>query len=621
MLGSLQIYYASLTAETRQKLFLVFSVALFYLLVSIPILEAGYYSDDAFESLVRGELLVTHRTLWNFVLNADLSWFMQGRLFPLLFFISNPFQYIFHTPITYQTARVLCIFASLLPFAWLLKLLTGKREPAFALLFLIPLFWSVRYFFDPLTSFAVQMPQPTLFAGLALCFYVKAEDTGRRHWHAWGLLAYLTALMTYEPALIVYPAILALAWAKRRSIRALLPATWPYLTLTIAYLAAAFVIRKYSAGMYDGIKVGEITRILPTFAMQLSGTLPLSHALFGNMHFGLRAETDYKGLILREIVTTIVLCAVSAISFYRLLPKIKFTEKATVALSGVGLSLILIPAALISFSAKYQGVPPLELFGLHWGVSYQPVYMQYIGLAMLCLLGITWGLGRVAPRNKPLISGLLAILLSLVIGISVLLNNQVVLQENDAWQNGRDLVADALRLGLMPKTPEFENDFTIVSKRGLWNVPKFYMQTIGIAPKVLDTTTDPESVLPKNDKPSGIVTFIDHPAFMLDYDTFENSTGDYSGGYVVLGRIKAMRYATVNGKRKVTGFTLEKTRVFIAEKPGASVFKILENLQGSLALERDRSTLLEILARNMNTRGKDWILVEFPAGAEQDWSQ
>ncbi len=618
MFESLRTRCARMTAEKQENLFLILSLPLFYLLVCVPILAAGFYTDDAtIGSLIRGILLVTHQSLWTHAVEVSTGWTtFNGRIQPLLFMANLFFHYIFVSDISYQIARMFLIFGSFLPFAWLLKLLTGKREPAFALLFLIPCFWTIHYFFESLTSFATLMPQVTLFAGLTMCCWVKAEDTGRRTWHVWGAIAYVISLLTYETGLVACAAIVAMAWVRHRSVRAILRSTWPYLVVTAAFLAANVIARKYSVRIYEGIEVGQTAKILPTFAKQLSGTLPLSNLLFGHMHFHLRSWIALKNLLVYDIVSSLVLGPLAFVWFSRLLPKLKFTKKVMMEFAGIGVSFIIVPAALMSLSAKYQGVPPYEGYALHWGVSYLPVYMQYIGIAMLGLIALSVVYNRAVPSKKPLVIGVLSILLSLGLCLSVALNHQVVVLENDEWKNPRDLAEDALHHGLIPEMPS-QNKFTIYSKRALWNHQEFYAQTINLVPDMLDTTTDPELVLPRNGKPSGIVNFTDPSNYMLDHEAF----GDSSAGYAVLGQIKAMRYATVEGKRKVTGFTLKSTRVFIVENPEVDFLDILGSLQNKLSVERDRVSLLTLLAGKPISHGKGWILVEFPSDQEQDWLQ
>jgi hypothetical protein len=158
--------------QNFKLLWLIFLLIPFYALNFAPLLEAGFVGDDIYSVLIKAELQLSNTGLWKFITDDFVGWMVNGgRIFPLAIIAEHVFFYVFHEQASYQLARVIFIFLSLAACAWLVKLLTKSWEVGLLFLFLIPLFWSVQNFCDPLTSYGILLPLVTAY--LRDCFWIR----------------------------------------------------------------------------------------------------------------------------------------------------------------------------------------------------------------------------------------------------------------------------------------------------------------------------------------------------------------------------------------------------------------------------------------------------------------
>jgi hypothetical protein len=88
----------SRTKDFIINLFIIVS-AIYFL---FPLLQSGFVSDDAYNSLIRGNILEKNQTFINYVLDLNWGWIKgSGRLYPiehfsqtfLFYFIKNVFSF------------------------------------------------------------------------------------------------------------------------------------------------------------------------------------------------------------------------------------------------------------------------------------------------------------------------------------------------------------------------------------------------------------------------------------------------------------------------------------------------------------------------------------------------
>jgi hypothetical protein len=493
---------------------LLFLLFVYGIVVSTPTLLSGYYSDDVPNGLTRGMVLATQQTFWGYSKSLFVMWLEMGRFFPVTIFFGNLIYYYFDTIISYQIMHTLLIWLSLIAVAWLVKLISKQLESALLVLFLIPMFWSVRNYHDPLSSFAVLLPCVTLFSALTLCFFVKAINSRNFYWHIPAMITYVLALCTYEVACVAFVAVVLLAIIMLRTYKKIIYQCLPYLIMTLLYIGLVIGMR-HSVGrsVYTGISISELSRFCHTFLDQLISGLPLSYWLFSPKRYFPLPLINPNFNTWAQLLPAIVLVCLAVVPIYYLLSKVRFNQKAVKSFLAIGLTFTLIPALLMGISLRHQTQ-------VHFGVGYLPVYIEYIGFTFLLLVA----LNTLRFSTSRFLRAGLSCLFGAVIGFSFFLNHYT-LQIADEWeQNPRALVEHALDAGLFADVPA---SAILLTKNERWNVAAFYMQSKGLQVNVAD-------VIKKMD----VVDVARVPTFFMEYYVFPNS----NYGYVILARVDAIHY-------------------------------------------------------------------------------
>lgn len=497
-------------AFSKLALCLIF---LFYAVwVSLPILYAGYYADDIPNGLTLGVTQVLHRSVFDISQELFWAWIQNGRFFPVAIFCGYPFFYIFHTIISYQIAHAIVIWLSFFAVAWLVKLISKEWTAALLVLFLIPVFWSIRNYSDPLVSYAILLPFVTLFSILTLCFFIKAIESKKIVWHVCAIIFYLFALFTYETAYAAFFAILLISFLNRSSIKQFFLQMMSYTIISFAYFILLLYLRLHFPNhLYEGFKFGTLSNdFLHAFFNQLSAGLPLSYKLFA-------AKRYFKPPLLdpyipwgKQLLVVAILFLLALFPFYYLIRKLILDRKALISFIILGLTFTITPSLLISLSQKYQ-------HELRFGVGYLPVYMEYVGFALLLLACIG------AIKKHSMISFSLSFTLSLIVSFAFLVNYSTIRIENNLYFNTRVLTEHALYAGLFSDLPLMS---TVIKRNGdAWNSPEFYMQNAGIRVQVLEL----KSLVAPGSNFSSI-----QATYFIDYYTFPES----KYGYVILSKIK-----------------------------------------------------------------------------------
>lgn len=446
-----------LSSKLKSILFISALIS-FCILVSLPILNAGFYGDDAINSLITGHAELNHQTIWQTSWFIIKDWFGSGRLNSVSLISTYALFHNFPNVVDYQIVRVIFIWLSIFSFAWLIKLITKQTNVALLFLFLVPVFWSTRDFFDPLTSYALVLPLTGIFCALALVFFIKYIEKQNRYSLYFSLLCYLCALFTYEISVLVLFSVVFLAWIYVR--RNFFLAIIPYLILSLAYLICSFVLHLSSDHVYDGIKLGVPSKFFTTFWYQLTATFPLSYRFMAREPFVNTSDLVHQFIadpwrifLMVYLFVAVVMC----FSFLTL--RLTLQNNSRKSLFFLGLCALFIPAFLVGMSQKYQDI-------LRMGVGYLPLYIQSFGLACLVLVLLE------KIKNRAVIV-LVAIVFGLTINFSLMLNSFVVNKLNEGMKLPRLLEESAIQHGIMANVPA---EIILFEKPAPWHAPEFYMQ-------------------------------------------------------------------------------------------------------------------------------------------------
>jgi hypothetical protein len=516
--------------------FLTSSLLLVYAIwISAPILFAGYYSDDVPNGLVLGAAQLTQQSILAICKTHFLLWFYNGRIFPVAIFTGYPFFYFFHTITSYQVAHSILIWISLLSVAWMVKQITKQMMSALLLLFLIPLCWSVRDYHDPLTSFSTLLPLVTLFSAITIGGFIKAVEEKKWYWSVGSLLAYVLAICTYEIGMASFVVIFLLGMTNQSSFKKQIKNIVPYFIITFLYVALTFYLRAMkTAHVYDGVQLGDLSHFGRTFVYQLTAALPLSYHLFSENRLLLSSLFDSNFSLTLQCFLMLGLLTISMWLSNTLLTHSTINKRSFISLITVGLVFILVPSFFVGISKKYQAEVSI-------GLGYLPVYMEYVGFAIVLLALLLCNAGW--KQNKWILYAISGVL-SFIISISFILNYRTVRSINDNWQNPRVLVEAALHHGLLADLPL---NSTLYKYHGVWATSDFFMQNAAVRVDTLDFSKNVLSSLQ-------IKRALTHGYFM-DYYTLPDSTS----GYVVFGKLKSVHYQ----EAKIVNVVITNPKVFL----------------------------------------------------------
>ncbi len=571
----------------------------FYLLVFYPLTQAGFFYDDAYNSLISGTLRLEDKNLSEYIFAAIIgSITSSGRIYPLSTLAVYP-HYIFTDPFEYQLCRMVFIFLSVASFAWLIKLITKKSEIGLLFLFLIPIFWSVQTFCDSLTSFSILLQILAIFSGLSLCFYIKARESNNKTFYALSLALYLCALLTYEIAIAVFFAILCLEWIQKKSLKDFLINISGYLAITATYSIATLALR-YCINptvSYDGVMLGELRKMPSTFIKQLLATLPLNslyHFLFSDLIFdaGKLTKSNNQNIFL-------AILPISLFCFYRLLIRLEIDRRSVKKLVIIACCCLFIPALVISFIGKYQFWLSIVPYGYLPQYGYLPLYLQYFGLSILflvwCNKRLACSISAVYRRRMTILISTLA---SLTLYASIEFNYSMILDLNKL--NEKDiklLAAEALRNGLLSeisystkntygiggKVPksiifsaalrEADQPPLIIGNVGLLT-PSFVAQHSRLIANTAAIKSRDANSLPNNIKSSGKKTFSKNRQIFLLNPVQTNS----ESGYVIFAKINSVDYKITDGALEITSYSLSNPRIFLRSKSAEDSSKIFATL-------------------------------------------
>jgi hypothetical protein len=524
----------------------------------MPILIAGFYSDDALNSLIKGNILYDHTALFSVIWREIVKW-AHSRFFPVILFLQYQFYYVFSNVIAYQIARVISIWASYLTFAWLLKEISKKEGVGILFLLFIPFFWSIRDFHDPFTSFGILLPFVTAMMGLALVCYLKFINTNKLHWQIASACTYICAILSYEIGIVTVLMMMILGGLRLPSFKKWLISLMPVAIITFVYLIIYGLIHYLSTEMYDGMVLGSTSKLIATWGAQLSATLPLSYRLFAHepaLAASVLVKNVFNDPYLGSVIVYLFLTLLGL--YYYFIKKLALTRSQVFCIISLGIALTVIPAGLIAASKKYQNLVSV-------GIGYLPVYIQIVG-ANFILIGLLGLLNRVLVNKIRLVQYvayfLLATFCSLVTCFVLIFNMQIVQKVNNDWQNPRILVEKASAFGLFDELP---NNSTIVSQNHTFTSHNFFMQYAKKRVNFLDLLKLKEdgqvAAFSKN-----LIKVTDPNYMLMAFDHLSFS----SDGYIFLGQLRFADLQRIAPGIEKKGYAIYDPKLFILSRSADS---------------------------------------------------
>ncbi|MBF0549568.1 MAG: hypothetical protein HQK60_03435 [Deltaproteobacteria bacterium] len=542
------------------------------LIILSPALNIGYYSDDASHSTLLGTLQLQHTTLSGFMYQYIKGWIAtSGRIFPLGAIIFALFYYI-QKVIIYKALIIAMVVLDLVVFYYFVKILTKSVRVACLSLLIVPFFFQLRVYHDPIMAFHLlyQLILAYTFGSLIFLIWYLERKKKSLLWLSWA--AYCCAVLTYEisyPLCLLHVAIIM--WNRRNLIlsRRLL-VSLGFVVIPVLVIIPQLLVRHvlHSNGVYEGIQPSfAFGPIIITTLKQAMGAFPLSYFIFAGRGMELNGG---EGMVLALLL--IVGCF---IMFKALVinhgpanqntPAITAEDKSATAMLVliIGIILWLCPAAMISLSFKYQRE-------VMWGVPYLPVYISYFGVALLLAGAIHLVLTRAGKVLTLIIFLFLSTLFSLIGVITYFSNAKVERAINQVWLHPRNTEEQAIRHGLL-SLKATEGEYLLTGTKYPWDNQAFYLMNSGhLFNKINSIDKISENDFPGDIKKDGANTLSTHVTYdasqsKIDYLTYNQIAVDQ--GYAIFGHIEKMQVMpdlAEPGFLKLYSALLSRVKVFVS---------------------------------------------------------
>jgi Concanavalin A-like lectin/glucanases superfamily len=446
------------------KLLRLPSLLLLNALATFPLLLTGYCGDDILNSQIRGEMIQSHRSLWEVTSYYAGAWIRnEGRLFPLAFTNFWVF-YTIRTVFIYKLFVLGIVLAGLAVFYVFLRNLTGTHAVPVACLLLMPLFAQFRTVWDPVLGFSGQYPLLTLLLFSSLALFLKFIDKHKAGAQAAGALIFLCCGLLFE---ISYPLCLlywVVAYSRVRDLRKSFVQSLPYFGVT-AGLALISLVLKHRALASNTAYTPNLNPldVGSAFLVQSFGAVPFSYFLLDPAHV-FSAQVKRWPIALSIGLPLLILVAALTLVLARRSWSLARVDRPRAGVTNIllfGFLLFALPQSLISLSPRYQA--------MLLGNAYLPVYLSRIGLALLLATVLVEVAGKVRlPRKRQVVlqAAVLAVWFALF-GLNLRNNFVVAIAENQTFWHPRMLLESALRRGLLATVQA--GSILLVNGTDLWD--------------------------------------------------------------------------------------------------------------------------------------------------------
>jgi hypothetical protein len=407
-------------------------VAVLIAIILLPYSKNGFWADDALNSQTWGMINRFDSSVIEFSNSVIRAWLDKyGRIL-----LPWPFIYSFFYILKSELAVRLVDMAMFITHVSLTTLLLRRigiawRTIGLFVLALLALL-QIRDSVDPLAAFAGFSQGVGILLMSSLLMLHKWYETKSVAWLAASSLIAASSMTFYEINSVYVPIAIGIILASNnsRKIRNIAIIAVPFLI----FMAASLYVKQSSLPLYAGSQVGSLSAVPETFLKQLFATLPWSFYLSVGKNEYLPRELLNAALTSQIAWMVMILWSAIAIIVLRR----EHTKQPVMIMPILAASMfILVPAALISISAKYQS-------SLTWGYAHIPVYYQYFGFAFL-----------IASTVDQLARGSMAKLVMAcvpLVGLGVALNWTINMHQSAKWdtvlREPRDSLVSAMQNGI-----------------------------------------------------------------------------------------------------------------------------------------------------------------------------
>ncbi|HYF24790.1 MAG TPA: hypothetical protein VD931_03540 [Baekduia sp.] len=407
-----------------------------------PALHTPFRFDDIFNFEMRtGSFDAQGRTFGGYVTDALEAVFTQGRAQPLGVVLSVV-PWVFSDAPTLYKLYLLLLTVGTLALLWRVVRRLGAPVATAALVVLLcAAFVQFHNYHDPVLDY---LGVVQLGLGLALgsvLAWLRHDEAGGRRWLVAAVLLWLACLALYEVMVALTPFVVAVLWARRRSVRGTLRGSLPYTVPVAAGVLVLLAVRltdDSGTAYYD--PGGGIGATIETWGRIVLGAVPASYAVLDPWeHMGDPTAAELVAAVWRGAVAALAVVSLAV------------RPAAAPVLRGLalaGLALWLFSSAPIAISPKYQGE-------LEAGLAYIPGLMATFGFGLLTAALATWGVQGARRRSRAagaVAAGAAALVVGAAAGTTGFANLRVV-ADTQPTRETRNLFNDAVRHGILRDLP------------------------------------------------------------------------------------------------------------------------------------------------------------------------
>lgn len=442
------------------------SAICFQILALRPLLKSGFYADDASNSLSFVGLESAGRSRWELIWNQSFDGPVPGRFYPLSNYVYFVFDFCRGNPVLYKSFVLALVVLSIFVFSLFVLLVFRNKQLALFSLFISPLFFQFRNFYDPITAYAGFMQILLITLLLSLIFANHFINTASTKALLLAILFFNLTLYLYEISYAFILLFFVLVLLKKPEIaKASLLLLPLLLSLSIAVLLSVAKRQQYE--LMPAYKSNfDLGAILVSIIKQTYASIPNSYLrsnsdIFQNPDWKQKLsalnEMDYVALVL--FVACYALAFVTLKTWHAIssLPSplsqdggagrtstvlTSARSKLTIGLRKqeilFGLALAISPTLMISLSPTYQ-------YLIDWGVSHIPVYLSYFGMILVFFQVVFQSTQTIRTSNfRVLIRHVFSVCLCVFLLVNNLFANAFVVEaQNSIYHYKREILRAA----------------------------------------------------------------------------------------------------------------------------------------------------------------------------------
>ena len=434
------------------KLKIILLLILCCVYFNFEIISTGYFSDDAYNSMVKGWLLNHDQDLLTKLINESKGWLVgSGRLFPGSIFLTFGTFYYIDEILIFKSLTLILICLNLIYFYKNLLLITENNSVSLFSVFLVLIFFQYRQWHDPILGFENLLIVINLLFLSSLYYFNIYLITKDNKYIVLSLLLYVILILMYE---VSYPLILIFIFVSflnnKKLIITLKSLKYHFLSLfTILGITIYYRLKIILNDLKGYPTLSEnfsFSELATGFMHQFYSGLSISYLFRTNFKINLSIIFEWIKVYGRLLDILFICIFFISINFF-LLNKNILLKKSNlyIKLVLIGILITVPQAMLIALSSHNQSI-----IQMGYGYGYLPVYIQYFGTALIYSGIIFLLLSKIKAYKFKFITGLIvSVLLVSNLYLNLLQNRHVVFETNKFYRFPRDVITDALKKNIL----------------------------------------------------------------------------------------------------------------------------------------------------------------------------